>query len=301
MYTKILLALGSVFVASCGLDNSVDTGSSTEGLVNRSNLWPGATASVCLIKSTNGNDAFKTLMEETLVKGINDRTVFRFTGFTYCDEKKADVYVTVEQEGRPNAGVGVQGERGNNGYKGGARFFIGNNGRNYPNYEMKTIILHEFGHVMGLHHEHVRDDSTCNKEPGGASGSQLASIAVKVGSYDKDSIMNYCKTGSARGELALSPGDITTVNTAYASVAPTRPVENNPVVTATPVPKEPKPVATAVPVPTENVPSPSPRPESPKPTFTPTTEVRTGTCDRAALLSCVRARGGYSCYLKHCN
>lgn len=45
--------------------------------------------------------------------------------------------------------------------------------------------LHEFGHNMGLSHEHARDDNTCNQPgTGGTSAGYLTP-------YDRDSVMHY--------------------------------------------------------------------------------------------------------------
>jgi len=73
------------------------------------------------------------------------------------------------------------------------------------------VILHEFGHALGLRHEHARDDDTCNAtaevlDPEGYDGEPLWA-------YDAGSVMSYC-TGGNR----LSVGDIRTLNTLYPGV-----------------------------------------------------------------------------------
>lgn len=55
--------------------------------------------------------------------------------------------------------------------------------------------VHEFGHALGLAHEHSRVDSKC-VIPGVKPGVPLPN-ALPVGAYDPKSIMNYCFTNPA--------------------------------------------------------------------------------------------------------
>lgn len=73
-----------------------------------------------------------------------------------------------------------------------------------------SIALHEMLHALGIDHEQVRPDSTCNDE----SGSFNLQIHTLVGAYDPESVMNYCKThvyDFEKGPIELSEGDLETL------------------------------------------------------------------------------------------
>jgi Metallo-peptidase family M12B Reprolysin-like/IPT/TIG domain len=67
-------------------------------------------------------------------------------------------------------------------------------------------LLHEFGHAVGLHHEHERRDaSNCDDGDVGSGNSE----SVTIGSYDPQSVMNYC---AIREEPVFTSGDIQGIN-----------------------------------------------------------------------------------------
>ena len=79
----------------------------------------------------------------------------------------------------------------------------------------KNTALHEFGHGLGLRHEMNREDADCKWDQTGGLGE---SGAIKIGLYDKESIMNYCRMDLAekRGEtLSLSEGDVKALKSRY--------------------------------------------------------------------------------------
>ena len=78
---------------------------------------------------------------------------------------------------------------------------------------IKSIAIHEFGHALGIAHEHNREDTpnSCNDAPQGTNGD------VTVGEWDLSSVMNYCNPDLIN-MIELSDGDIDTINAAYRSL-----------------------------------------------------------------------------------
>jgi len=70
-----------------------------------------------------------------------------------------------------------------------------------PKWDIKRIAIHEFGHLLGLAHEHNRVDTgdQCSYEPQGTDGNRY------YGRWDHDSVMNYCN--SRYKDSVLSPSD----------------------------------------------------------------------------------------------
>lgn len=77
---------------------------------------------------------------------------------------------------------------------------------------IETIAMHEFGHAIGLAHEHNRSD-----RPQDCTVTQQGELeGTVVGLFDVDSIMNYCYRSSFNNHL--SAGDIATVRIMYPKV-----------------------------------------------------------------------------------
>jgi hypothetical protein len=85
--------------------------------------------------------------------------------------------------------------------------------RNFASTQTRATAVHEFGHALGLLHEHERTDA-----PG--CGDYETKVRnndwnVYVGNFDTNSIMNYCHNSSLS---TLSPGDVAGLKYLYPSL-----------------------------------------------------------------------------------
>ncbi|WP_176736715.1 M12 family metallopeptidase [Oligoflexus tunisiensis] len=156
--------------------------------------------------------------------GLNEefgKIGFRFHGFNDCDNTQSDIAMTfVKSEA---AIVDDFGSRGKN-VAIGINAFCQDGKGNDTNYLdsncLHNVALHEFGHLLGLHHEMNRrdNDERCPLDQTTGEGEWSS---VQIGHYDDQSVMNYCRVFVANyrnHKLSLSQGDINTLNAIYGGI-----------------------------------------------------------------------------------
>lgn len=169
-----------------------------------------------------------------------DVTGIYFTGFKDCSETASPDLIILEAKGRflilnPSfAGRAVIGDSGAMGILDGMHGFFSKSGKIATvalNTVRTTTIVHEFGHVAGLRHEHIHPDAKEDPQCQGDSSpinlnkpdklEKIYDTAIFHTDYDHESIMNYCYYFRRRPEIdqglkfVLSPNDIKTLQEMY--------------------------------------------------------------------------------------
>jgi hypothetical protein len=77
--------------------------------------------------------------------------------------------------------------------------------------------VHEFGHAVGIHHEHARTDNQGECEASKSERIAAGGSIVYYGSYDRSSVMSYCS-----GRNRLSAADISGLTSFYGTSGATQ-------------------------------------------------------------------------------
>ncbi|HYX32240.1 MAG TPA: hypothetical protein VE954_03950 [Oligoflexus sp.] len=85
---------------------------------------------------------------------------------------------------------------------------------------LRNVAIHEFGHVLGFHHEMNRRDNygECSRDQTDGYGEPET---IQVGDYDAASVMSYChldRKNNSNELMSLSQGDIGALDEMYSGV-----------------------------------------------------------------------------------
>lgn len=251
----------------------------------------GAVIDVCFI---NGNDADVSSADKQLIRSGAEQwsavANVSFTGWGNCtlaekneviavvndpnrhDVARINIHISNEASAQNRSFIGTAASAGGvagatielrdpDKYLGGDAFCRTNAGRDCAS----RSVIHEFGHAIGLHHEHLRPEAAAGScaddwpTSEGPARDQMIHLGYAfedlVGQYDPYSIMNYCRLPQNDGErssplfiagaprltdtwtLAPSSGDIAAAQHLYGPARGTAPVSTPiPIPTPSPVP-----------------------------------------------------------------
>ncbi len=225
---RYLLAIAFFINFNC--KHTKEDDSETEGLYRKNVLWGGAKARVCFDDKFPGDAPWRKEVSTIVKAEINDQTHFQFEGFTLCSARPdSEIKVQLlDKATRPNVAghYSIGDERTpkekilfhfqpNLERRAMMRLYRRfDTGTPLTPAERHNVTLHEFGHALGLHHEHLRSDVTNCKLSGTEIGHQPTD-SKRVGPYDAISIMNYCNPYFWLSPFHLSRGDLATIAEMY--------------------------------------------------------------------------------------
>ncbi len=222
-----LVSIAILWLALSACHDVHTTNSNVKASVNRNYEWGRSpTIQVCLDNPDNVDQDKWSVLRQALQSEYNEKTPVTFIDFTACGpDTSRHIRVTVADE-RPRVadasafGPGALGRQGaivmNLSFQKYRAELC--SGPDRVDTCIRSYAVHEFGHILGLMHEHERSDNTC---PGFGdsfrnSGDFWSTTWGTV--YDPESVMNYCMNASQLTfgkPVTLSQGDVDVLQRLY--------------------------------------------------------------------------------------
>jgi hypothetical protein len=168
------------------------------GYVSRNHLWHAEIISVCWDNPAVVTTQDRLVVEEAVEKSWEIYAHLSFTGWgSTCTQSTRGVHIFVADES-PRSLIGTRldgvarGVRLNVTFQQWGKSYCGAPGNREGC--IRTVAMHEFGHVLGLIHESLRSDAppTCKDSAAVTQDDSDPGDGDERTPYDSASIMNYC-------------------------------------------------------------------------------------------------------------
>jgi hypothetical protein len=169
-------------------------------------IWNRRTIRVCWSEAASpqhfGQAPRKAVQETIQEEFTRERTGIEFTGWQSCQNLTRNEYDVVIHQSTVNRGgffrIWGQASIGPGDGKLPPHVYLFFDEHLAPRFRMdplehlRMIALHEFGHLAGLRHEHLRAEARALEDPSCLTGEVEDEEVRYFGEYDRNSIMNYC-------------------------------------------------------------------------------------------------------------